>query len=191
MGGGMSFLQAKQAAEERNVQDEARSFSSKLGAMRIILKSPISQKAFLSFCDRKGRAEYMRYFEELEKYKSLKVEDANEKLKKLIPMVVSVDEFDIDIEGKTKTAIQCLEPLNKLKVKHFTQIELIRAVQRSQDNLLTSLINEFEEYLTTEECAKAKDAEAELTSKVKRSANIGMFKAVPSKEKHGFVPIHV
>lgn len=190
MGVGASVFQAK-PAEERNVQDEARSFSSKLGAMRIILKSPTSQKAFLTFCDKKGKAEYMRYFEELEKYKSYKVEEANEKLKKLIPFVVSVDEFDIDIDGKAKSALQCLEPLNKLKVKHFTQIELIRAVQRSQDNLLTTLIDEFEEYLTTEDCARAKDAEALLTSKMKKSTNIGMFRTVPNKEKHGFVPIHV
>lgn len=195
MGGGFSFTAQPKPGEERNVQDEARSFASKLGAMKILLKGPITQKSFLAFCDKLGKAEYMRYFEELEKFKTLKIEDANDKLKKLLPdSAVSMDQYaPVEGEDKHKNAIQCLEPLHRLKYKTFTQIELIRALGRSQDNLLTSLIGEFEEYLTTEECAKAKDQENIAASKMKTNKRVTAptTKPVAKKATGGFFPIHV
>ncbi len=165
MGGTCSSQQkVKQISKESNIQDEARSYRSKIGANRIILKNEHTRKVFVKFCEAKNKSEYVQYFHELDEIKTLPLDELKRKIKELF---IAVDANDALFKEKEKQQhggsaddgesdlVICLRQLRTLKLENVTFPQLMKVMNSTQDLLLSRVAKEFEEFLKSplfEEC---------------------------------------
>lgn len=59
----------------RGVQEDARSFGSKLGAIRLLTKNDSSREAFMGFLQQRGKAELLSCYLGLEDIRHIQSED--------------------------------------------------------------------------------------------------------------------
>jgi CheY-like chemotaxis protein len=69
--GGISVSSSHSHTHNENVQDEARSFRSKVSAIKMLAKQPSSYESFLGYLHEIGKAEYLICFRDLEEIKKL------------------------------------------------------------------------------------------------------------------------
>jgi hypothetical protein len=146
----------KTVSKESNIQDEARSYRSKIGANRIILKNEHTRKVFVKYCEAKHKSEYVQYFHELDEIKTLPLDELKRKMKELF---VAVDANDTLLKEKQKLhgsgtvddgesdIVVCLRQLRTLNLETSTFPQIMKVMNSTQDVLLSRVAKDFEEFL--------------------------------------------
>lgn len=157
-----SRQKVKQISKESNIQDEARSYRSKIGANRIILKNEHTRKVFVKYCEAKKKSEYVQYFHELDEIKTLPLDELKRKIKQLFVVIDANDAANKDKDKQNTTALDtesdivvCLRQLRTLNLDAVTFPQLMKTMNSTQDLLLSRVAKEFEEFLKSpqfEEC---------------------------------------
>lgn len=159
---GNNKQKVKQISKESNIQDEARSYRSKIGANRIILKNVHTRKVFVKYCEAKHKSEYVQYFHELDEIKALPLDELKRKIKDLFVVIDANDDLRMQKqkqqnpadEGESDIAI-CLRQLRGLNFDAVSFPQLMKVINSTQDLLLSRVAKDFEEFLKSpqfEEC---------------------------------------
>lgn len=166
--------------EKGAIQDEARSYRSKVGAMRLVLKNEKTRDVFKKFIEKEGnedgRTEFVTYFEILDELKPLPKEEQVVRLKKLMsltPALPDATAVPIDVKMIHSTLWSCLRPLRPLKLDTATQVELMKAIGNTQDLLLSPVTPEFEKFMESAEFIECKKEHLD-TQKQNKNSNKGI-----------------
>jgi hypothetical protein len=155
------------------IQDEARSYRSKVGAMRLFLKNESTRQTFKKFIEEQcnedptvKRVEFISYFEFLEQMKPLPQHEQISRLKTLLSMTPIQQNEDITLTKRTENRINstiwsCLRPLRPLKLDSTTLPELVKAINATQDLLLSPVCPEFERFMDSDEFEECKKTNLE------------------------------
>ena len=162
-----SKQRVKQISKESNIQDEARSYRSKIGANRIILKNEHTRKVFVKYCEAKKKSEYVQYFHELDEIKTLPLDELKRKIKQLFVLIDANEAASKEREKQHPSTanasvvdtesdiVVCLRQLRTLNLDAVTFPQLMKTLNSTQDLLLSRVAKEFEEFLKSplfEEC---------------------------------------
>lgn len=163
--------------EKGAIQDEARSYRSKVGAMRLVLKNEMTREVFKKFIENEGnqdgRTEFVTYFEILDELKPMPQSEQVVRLKKLMSLTpAQPDATFVPNDGKMihSTLWSCLRPLRPLKLDTATQIELMKAIGNTQDLLLSPVTPEFERFMESAEFVECKKESLNTQQKNKSSS---------------------
>jgi hypothetical protein len=182
------------------IQDEARSYKSKVGAGKLVLKNEAVRVEFRKFIekegDEKGRTEFVTYFETLEQMKPLPREEQVLRIRKLLELTVSSGDNNNNRSQIASTLFSCLRPLRPLKLDKATHIEIAKALNATQDLLVSAVTPEFEKFMDSKEFAElkrnnlenniAKKVKAEVPVKSQPIANKKVSTISPPKMDSGF-----
>lgn len=191
------------------IQDEARSYRSKVGAGKLVLKNEAVRTEFRKFVEKEsgeeeGRTEFVTYFETIEQMKPLPREEQVIRIRKLLELTIAPP--DSSFRGNNKkdrnqvstVLFSCLRPLRPLKLEKATSIEIAKALNATQDLLVSAVTPEFEKFMDSDEFAELKKNNLEVNI-AKKSAS-GKFQppiankktstiSRPKMESTGFVGI--
>lgn len=144
------------------IQDEARSYRSKVGAMRIILKNVHSRRALIKYLEVHHKAEYVKCFQELEEAR-LSRDDRlfRTDLKRIIANYKSVAEL-AESKHAEPTCIEyalwdCFGPLRHTQIDSTASLQISKYVHIAQDSLLSQICSLFEEFLDSPEYEECKN----------------------------------
>lgn len=206
-----SKVRVQQIAREGNLQDEARSYRSKLGAIRIILRNEESKKALLKYTEGKGKVEYVKYFQDLDELKARPTEEVRLHLKKYIQEPANTDEIlntmsskkqhrfsgkqhviDINNHDKNMVEAMCLGPIRQLHLDTDAHVQILKAINITQDLLLSQIAVEFEMFMNSKEY-KESNKRSQLDNRRQKSDTNANKKTVPvqAKSSNGFFGIHM
>lgn len=191
MGGSCSSQQkVKQVSKESNIQDEARSYRSKIGANRIILKNEHTRRVFVKYCEAKHKSEYVQYFHELDEIKTLPLDELKRKIKELF---VAVDANNALFKEKQKLhnsgspeegdsdIIVCLRQLRTMNLENATFPQIMKVMNSTQDLLLSRVAKDFEEFLKSPQFQECRNHHVE--SRVQSTPNPNASSSPPSSQK--------
>eukprot|EP01038_Epipyxis_sp_PR26KG_P012053 gene12053-16129_t len=139
----------------RSMQDDARSFRSKLGAIKMLTKSKNSRAAFLQFLQSCDSSEFLICYQDIEEIKSLGDDQKNSRTAALVARYKSLY-VESRVNGsinKPNYSIQVLwEGLGKLRNVDFASIDNITLnslIIIAQNDILARLMNPFEQFLSS------------------------------------------
>jgi len=147
--------------DKLTVQDEARVFKSKLGAVRLILRNETSRVMFLKLLEVNSKQDYALKFslldvmrkEILDTAKSRSLDDVNNDYE--VPVhLYSISSPNVNV----KTMIQkLLHPIHQLSQnQHTTNRMWLKQISKVQDELLSQLFGEFEQLMVSESFQSAR-----------------------------------
>lgn len=156
------------------IQDEARSYRSKVGAARLVLKNEMTRAEFKKFIEKEGgneagRTEFVTYFETLDQLKMLPREEQIARLKKLLTLTPAPSDGGAKNNNQINSTLwSCLRPLRALALDKATQLEITKAVGSTQDMLLSPVTPEFERFMESPEFAECKRNNLENNKNIAR-----------------------
>lgn len=139
--------------ENRCVQDEARSFRSKLGAIKFMTKNVHSRHAFGKFLTHNPKLEFLTCYSEIEDMKLLDDDHIMEQAQALILKYKLMNDCATatdDANTPEVPAILVWDKLLKLRnldLKNTTKRQLITTLGMVENELLTELCDPFQEFL--------------------------------------------
>lgn len=145
-----------------NIQDEARSFKSKIGAIRLLLRNETSREGFLSLLEKEGKKEYAEYFYLTQ---NLRKEVMNIGKSALLDSLVLYQPCGsvmfrntIDMRKVLNISIkEILLPLQTISYdESASQRSWLKVISLVEDNLLSQLFVEFGMFVETEEFQSSK-----------------------------------
>jgi hypothetical protein len=137
----------------KNIQEEANSFRSKTGTLKMLIKNKNSRKAFFNFIEKtqKGKEELLDYFLFIESIKKLKdsisggePDDARNQFMEVIA------QYKTKSMGKEQDAPEMIifNSTHTWKdIKTLPLVELTKHMTRSQDEVLIAITPTFESFL--------------------------------------------
>lgn len=148
------------------IQDEARSYRSKVGAGKLVLKNEVVRVAFKKFiekeCKDDGRTEFVTYFETIEQMKQLSRDEQTVRIRKILELTsTSSQSSNQDRNQISSTLCASLRHLRALKLEKATQVEIMKAINATQDLLIAAVTPEFEKFMESEEFAELKKTNLE------------------------------
>lgn len=152
----------KVMARDSNIQDEARSYRSKVGAMRIILKNVHQRRALITYLEARKKAEFVKCFQELEEARLVKDDKQfRGELKKVISNYKSVMEVaeskHADPQCIEYSLWDCFGPLRHTNMDTVTILQANKYVHIAQDALLSQICTLFEAFLNSKEYEDCKN----------------------------------
>lgn len=178
----MSINQTRQkvnVARESNIQDEARSYRSKVGAIRIILKNVHTRRALIKYLENYQKAEYVMCFHEIEEIRLIKDDkQLRQQLKNIIASYKSVMEV-AESKHSDQNCIEfalwdCFGPLRHTDIDIATTLQVSKYVHVAQDSLLSQVCTLFEEFLKSKEYENCKNYAVENQKIAARSPHAGV-----------------
>lgn len=149
----MGCTASRKVSEGSNlsVQDEARSFRSKVDAIKFMCRNIDSRHAFQEYLENKGGVEYLICFGDLEEIKMQRDENMIAFAQSTIAKY-DVDNdcasLNFDIKGDIPLVIwEKLRRLRILDFKKVTRSQVVATVSSVQNQLLAELANPFEGFL--------------------------------------------
>jgi hypothetical protein len=140
-------------AKEGNIQDNARSYKSKIGGMRIILRNRMHHEDFVKFLKKRGKQRYIECYQELLKVKQHT--DVETLLREISKLFLKYPTEGMFIWDKNILVIgTCLEPLRFNKDEELTTAAIIKNILWVEETLLSKVTLDFEEFISTREFAK-------------------------------------
>ncbi len=153
--------------------DDARSYRSKVGAMRIILKNVHTRRALIKYVEVFEKSEYVKCFQELEEVRILKDDKQfKQQLKNLLANYKSV----MEVAEQKNSDMNCIEfalwdcfgPLRHADIDTCTTLLINKYVHVAQDSLLSQVCTLFEQFLQSKEYNECKNYAVD-NQKIKRS----------------------
>lgn len=144
---------ARKDINSKNIQEEANSFRSKTGTLKMLIKNKNSRKAFFNFIEKtqKGKEELLDYFLFIESIKKVKdpitggePDDAR------IQFMEVIAQYKIKSTGKEQDAPEMIifNSTHTWKdIKTLPAVELMKHMTRSQDEVLIAVTPLFESFL--------------------------------------------
>jgi hypothetical protein len=140
-------------AKEGNLQDNARSYKSKIGGMRLILRNQTLQNDFTRFLARKGKKKFIICYLECLRIKQIKeMDQLVSEINKLIDTYPSEGWFIWD--KSIITIGQCLQPIKFSKDDELSIPMILKNLQWVEESLLSNVTPELEEFIQSPEFAK-------------------------------------
>jgi hypothetical protein len=93
--------------------------------------------------------------------KSLPIEEQILQIRKLLEYTVSTVDNNNNRNQMTSALFSCLRPLRPLKLEKAAHIEIAKALNATQDLLVSAVTLEFEEFMDSEEFAELKRTKLE------------------------------
>lgn len=190
------------------IQDEARSYRSKVGAGKLVLKNETIRSAFKKFIETEGngdgRTEFITYFEAMEQMKPLAKEEQVLRVRKILELTLTPPQTTDEERTTTRNQLNSilyasLRPLRPLKLDKATPVEISKAINATQDLLIAAVTPEFERFIASEEFCELKKTNLEnhKTVPVKQTPVVGKTKAnkttsttiAPPRMESGFLGI--
>jgi hypothetical protein len=187
MGCIVSSTNPKVNVRDRNIQDEARSYKSKVGAMRIILKNIHSRRALIKYLENYQKAEFVKCFQELEEARLVKEDKIfRNELKKVVMNYKSImevaEEKNLDSSSIEFALWDCFGPLRHTDVDTSTILQLNKFVHIAEDSLLSQVCTLFEEFLDSKEYEDCKNFTVE-NQKMKITHPVSTSTSISSNSK--------
>lgn len=140
-------------ANNMSVQDEARSFRSKVEAIRFMTKNVLSRQAFQQYLEQNhGGVEYLQCFIELDEVKALNDDRLIPQVSTLLSKYQTMCEQAeaLPTPDPTNNAVNLWEKLRRVRlmdVKRITRKDLISTITAVQNQVLGELAAPFEAFL--------------------------------------------
>jgi hypothetical protein len=133
-------------AKEGNLQDNARSYKSKIGGMRLILRNQTLQNDFTRFLARKGKKKFIICYLECLRIKQIKeMDQLVSEINKLIDTYPNEGWFILD--KSIITISQCLQPIKFSKDDELSIPMILKNLQWVEESLLSNVTPELEEFI--------------------------------------------
>lgn len=134
---------------------------SKLQAMRLIMRNEVSQELFQNFVLSKNKSEFLYFFEELETIKELTsffIHKQQQIIELINSCLQSIDEVHSSKGSRDKilraTLMDCFDPLSQATGEDITFQTIVKAIRYTEDNLLSNLFTEFDEFIHSKSLQK-------------------------------------
>lgn len=139
-------------SNNNSVQDEARSFRSKVDAIKFIMRNVHSRYALRIYLEGVGGVEYLMCYTDLEEIKMQKDADIAIICQSTLSKYEAMNENSLNFEGGATNDIEQilwekLRRLRALDLKTVTRKELTSTINAVQSNLLGELADPFEGFL--------------------------------------------
>ena len=135
----------------RNMQEEANSFRSKAGTLKMLIRNKNSRKAFFNFIEKthKGKEELLDYFLYIESIKNSKDSAASmdSKSDQFVAIVAQYEKKASGKECESPEAIIFNSTHTWKDIKTLPSDELQKHMTRSQDEVLIAITPMFESFL--------------------------------------------
>lgn len=163
-----------------NVQDEARSFRSKVSAIKMLARQQSSFDSFFQYLDDIGKSEYLVCFRDIEEIKKLEEDQMISRTYALVCRYKTLyEEFKIGLingpserGGKMKSSFPASgskhliwDCFGKLKSLDYTNVSgdvIHKHLLLAENDLISRLVIPFESYLTSSFYKKWQDEQLEL-----------------------------
>mmetsp|Transcript_18166 Transcript_18166/g.16456 ORF Transcript_18166/g.16456 Transcript_18166/m.16456 type:complete len:375 (+) Transcript_18166:51-1175(+) len=178
MGGGMSSAKPK---AKSSVQDEAKSFVSKIGALKVLMRKQSSRDAFITFlkdCKDYTSVIFIDFYMDIEEIHRINMNQLQVRSK------VLVDKYKEKVKDKLLShgARQILGSLGSLaKVDDWESMkiqEILNVFSKSQTEVFGSLVGEFEKFVHSDAYLKwQKDEQVNEKGRLVRENSKGVTRA--------------
>ena len=133
--------------DTRNMRDEANSFRSKAGTLKMLIKNKISRKAFYDFIEKthRGKEELLDYFLFVECIK--KEGNPEDSRKKFIDVMLQYKKKSAGKNRESPTCVIFNSTQTWRSLKTLPVDDLFKHFDRSQDDILIAITPLFESFL--------------------------------------------
>lgn len=137
--------------ESRNVQDDARSYRSKIGAIKMLTRNERSREALIKFLQCEKKAEFLVCYQDLEEIMGLSEEQAFTRTAAIIwrykTMYEDVKIHEAKVQHVELLVWDSLGQLRSVDTSNIAYNDLSRLIVVAQNDLLSRLIMPFERFL--------------------------------------------
>ena len=141
-------LNGKGMEKTNSIQDDARSFRSKSGAIKMLIRSEESRQAFRSYILKtltRGEVEYLDYFLAVEAIKKGGLD--KQAMHKSFRAIIKLYEIKAT-ETKHPVVMSIYETTHSWQgIDTLNEAELLKLMNRSQDDILSILTPNFEKFI--------------------------------------------
>jgi hypothetical protein len=128
---------------------------SRLQAMRLIMRNEVSQELFQTFVLSKRKSDFLYFYEELETIKELTsffIHKQQQIIELINSCLQSIDEVHSSKGSRDKilraALMDCFDPLSHAAASDdITFQTVVKAIKLTEDNLLSNLFIEFDEFI--------------------------------------------
>jgi CheY-like chemotaxis protein len=165
--------------------DEARSFRSKVGAMKIMMRTSHSYESLLQFLQEKGRAEYLICYKDMNEIKILDDDQMISRTAALIwrykTSYEAVRILGTPAETMEYLIWECFGKLRQLDIANAPAEVVKKYLVIAQNEIIARLVIPFEEYLNSPKYREWQDAQMELEKQRRTSRQASNVTSVSPK----------
>lgn len=134
-----------------SIQDEARSFRSKLGAIKMLTRNDVSYQSFLEYLQDKGKSEFLVCYRDMEEIKTLAEDQMISRTAALIWRYKSIFE-SVRVHGVRPDNMEyliweCFGKLRQMDIANAPAELILKHLLIAQNEILARLVIPFESYL--------------------------------------------
>lgn len=144
-------VRPSEAGKEGNIIDNARSYKSKIGGMKLVLRNNLHRRDLVNFLKKKGKHRYIEAYDDLVRLKRFK--DLAELLSEINKIHVKYPKQKLLVWDKTIIAIgNCLEPIRFMddETPSLNVASVQKNIQWAEESVLAGITTEFEEFITSQ-----------------------------------------
>jgi hypothetical protein len=136
-------------AKEGNIIDNARSYKSKIGGMKLVLRNNLHRRDLIKFLQKRGKNRYIEAYDELVKLRT--IPDVAVVMEEIKKMHAKYPVKGLFVWDKTTIAIgTCLEPIRFGEDESLNLPSIMKNIQWAEESVLAGITAEFEEFIQSQ-----------------------------------------